>query len=108
MRNSVLGLTLFCCVTATALNQLGVSRRLCGFNSRSAECVAQRNSDDAAHRIDHRAEAKRLAQERREAAQREDRGGARMEEAMGSRQRDFVPNRGEPAGGAALRSRARG
>ena len=102
MRDSLLGLLLFCCVTASALYQLGHSRRMCLF---TGQCVAQRNDDD--HKVDHRAEEKRLAQERREALQRKYRNPEMIEEARGSRQREFVPSAAEP-NAVPVRSRVRG
>ncbi len=98
MRNSLLGLLLFCTVTSSALYQLTHSRRMCHFAGRMADCVSQRDSDRE-HRVDHRAEEKRLAQERREMQER-------MEQARGARQRDFVPDPRDPS--APLLSRVRG
>ncbi len=100
MRNSLLGLLLFCTVTSSALYQLHHSRRMCHFAGRIADCVSQRD-DEAAHRVDHRAEEKRLAEERRDAEQRQ-----RLEEARGSRQREFVPNPQDPS--TTLHPRIRG
>ncbi len=100
MRNSLLGLLLFCTVTSSALYQLSHSRRMCHFAGRIADCVSQRD-DDEAHRVDHRAEEKRLAEERRDAGQRHT-----MEQARSLRQREFVPNPQDPS--APLRSRIRG
>lgn len=100
MRNSLLGLLLFCTVTSSALYQLHHSRRMCHFAGPIADCVSQRE-DEAAQRVDHRAEEKRLAEERRDADRRQ-----RLEQARGSRQREFVPSPEDPS--APLRPRVRG
>ncbi len=73
MPDRALALLLFCCVTASALGQLGLSHHICDSGSWSVQCVLHRDRDHPSHtpRVDHRAESIRIAEERREAEERE-------------------------------------